>query len=170
MKCAVRAITTSTLALAFVLALGVTGCGQSDGNDPANLPKDLSLFIGTWNVAAAQLNTACTDKGGGAVAVNQPTTLVKGTISDLEDIDATCPVLYNVSGHIARALPDQTCDNPDLPSRMFIMDDTFTVDGAGMATHQASGRLGGFINISLGETVQCTFTEMGVYLGPNAAP
>jgi hypothetical protein len=161
-------MTRAALVLLFAgaLAVGTTGCGNSDGGGSTNVPKDLTPFIGTWNVATAQLTTTCTDNGGRAMTVSQATTLIMGVTSDLVDNDPTCPVLYDVSGLVARAQPNQTCDNPDLPSRMYIMDDTFTVDGTGMATHQASGKLGGFINISLGETVQCTFTEMGVYRGP----
>jgi hypothetical protein len=165
-------MTRAALVLGFAcaLAVGCAGCGNSDGAGPMNDPKDLTLFIGTWNVVTAQLTTTCTDHGGRAMTVSKATTLIMGVTSGLVDNDPTCPVLYDVSGRVARAQPNQTCDNPDLPSRMYFMDDTFTVDGTGMATHKASGKLGGFINISLGETVQCTFTEMGTYSGPTPGP
>jgi len=89
--------------------------------------------------------------------------MVMGTDSDLIDDDPTCPVLYNVSGGVAHALPGQTCNNPEVITLMHLLNGTFTPGKGAMATHNASGKLDGYINITLGETVFCTFNEMGVY-------
>src|SRR5882724_10733853 len=142
-----RAFTLSTLVLACTA--GVTGCGSSGG--PSG-PPDLTPFIGTWNVAAAELNITCSDDGAQAIQITQPTTFVMGSAdSDLIDTDATCPVLYDVTGRIARALPGQSCSDPQVITKMYLDEATSTVDATGMATHQASGKLQGFINIMLGE-------------------
>ena len=77
--------------------------------------------------------------------------------------DPTCPVLYNVSGGVAHALPGQSCDNPAVITRMHLLEGTFTPENGAMATHNASGKLDGYINISIGNTVFCTYNEMGVY-------
>ena len=149
--------------LALAITIAVAGCGKDPDPNQSVGPADLTPFVGTWNVAAAGLTVTCTDHSTKAIAINQPTVLVMGTDSDLLDTDATCPVKYKVTGRIARALPQQTCDEPQLPTQMHVLDDTFTVDDTGMATHEASGNLDGFINIALGESVKCTFAEMGIY-------
>jgi hypothetical protein len=146
--------------VALALAAGGAGCGNDDANSG---PPDLMPFVGSWSVAAAGLTISCTDHSAQAITINTPTVFVMGTESDLLDNDATCPVAYDVSSNIARALPGQSCDHPDVITRMHLLEDTFTVGGDGMATHQASGTLDGFINITLGETVTCTFSEMGIY-------
>jgi hypothetical protein len=146
--------------LALAWAVGSAGCGEDSANSG---PPDLTPFVGTWSVAAAGLTISCTDHSVQAITVNAPTVFVAGTASDLVDSDATCPVAYDVSSHIAHALPGQICDHPDVITRMHLLEDTFTIGDDGMATHQASGKLDGFINITLGETVECNFTEMGIY-------
>ncbi len=158
-----RAISTplSLSILAFALAAGGAGCGQDSSANSG--PPDLTPFVGTWSVAAAGLTISCTDHSVQALPINQPTVFVMGTDSDLLDTDVTCPVAYDVSSHIARALPGQSCDHPQVITRMHLLEDTFTVGDDGMAVHEASGTLDGFINITLGETVTCTFSEMGIY-------
>jgi hypothetical protein len=158
----VRAATFSVLALA--IAMAAAGCGKDGGG--ASGPPDLTLFVGTWNVAVGQLIITCNDDNMEAFQVTQPTTFVMGSAADLLDSDATCPLLYDVTGNIARALPFQTCDDPNVITKMFVDEDTFTVDGNGMATHDATGHLQGFINITQGQSVKCTFKETGIYRRP----
>jgi hypothetical protein len=159
-----RAISNPLSLSILALALAAGGAGCDSPADPANSgPPDLTPFVGTWSVAAGGLTISCTDHSVQALPINQPTVFVKGTDSDLLDTDATCPVAYDVSSHIARALPGQSCDHPQVITRMYLLEDTFTVGDDGMAVHEASGKLDGFINITLGETVNCTFSEMGIY-------
>jgi len=88
---------------------------------------------------------------------------VLGGSSDLVDTDATCPVLYDVAGTVATALPGQSCTHPDVITRMNLVEDTFTTADGVTATHRASGRLTSYNDITSGNPVQCDFFEMGVY-------
>jgi len=154
MKKLVRSV--SVLFLALALSAFSTGCGDKG-------PPDLTPFIGTWSVAAAAITVLCSDNTVKAISVTKPTVMVMGTRSDLVDDDPTCPVLYDVSGGVAHALPGQSCDNPAAPTRMHLGDGTFTPEQGAMATHNASGTLDGYIDISKGNSVSCTYNEMGVY-------
>lgn len=155
----VRKVTRSSaaLVLTFALTAASAGCGDSKG------APDLKPFLGTWMPIVAAITTFCDDGTVKTIQITKPTVMVMGTNSDLLHDDATCPVLYDVSDSVARALPGQSCTNPDVITRMHLMDGTFTIEQATMARHAASGTLDGYINISLGNTVRCTYDEMGVY-------
>jgi hypothetical protein len=146
---------------ARLLALGITAGASGCGND--NGPPDLTPFLGTWSVSAAAITVLCSTNTVKAITVTDPIVFVKGSTSDLLDDDPTCPVQYDVSGAIARALPGQTCDNPEVITRMHLLEGSFTPEPGAMARLSASGELDGFIDITLGETVRCTFNEMGVF-------
>jgi hypothetical protein len=166
MKKLVRSLAVSVLAC-FVSAFSA-GCGENkgaagDGGGVDAPPPDLTPFLGTWSVTAAAITVLCDDNTVKAISITKPTVMVVGTQSDLRDDDATCPVLYNVSGTVAQALPGQSCDNPDVITRMHLLEGTFTIEQGAMAKHTASGKLDGYINISIGRTVLCTYSEMGVY-------
>jgi hypothetical protein len=146
-------------ALAFgALAGAATGCG---GDKPA--PADLSKFVGSWSVTSGALTISCTDHRVQVIAITEPTQLILGTGSDLIDTDATCPVLYDVVGTVASALPGQTCNHPDVITKMNLFNDTFTTADGVTATHEASGALNSYNDITLGNPVNCTFVEMGLY-------
>ncbi|HET6146131.1 MAG TPA: hypothetical protein VFH68_01255 [Polyangia bacterium] len=148
----------SIAAFSLTLALSASaGCGESKG------APDLTPFLGTWSVSAAAITVLCDDNSVKAISVTDPTVMVMGTDSDLVDDNPTCPVRYDVSGGVAHAQPGQSCNHPDVVTPMHLLDGTFTLEGAAMAKHNASGKLDGYINISLGQTVLCTFNEMGVY-------
>jgi hypothetical protein len=151
---------TATLIGVLVLALGAAaaGCG---GAKPA--PPDLSKFVGSWDVTSGALTISCTDHRVQAIAVTEPTRLVLGASSDLVDNDAICPVLYDVVGTVASALPGQSCTHPDVITKMNLLEDRFTTTDGVTATHMASGRLNSYIDITSGNPVQCDFVEMGVY-------
>ena len=146
----------AALILALALSVSSAGCGDQG-------PPDLTPFLGTWSVSAAAITVLCDDNSVKAISVTNPTVMVMGTDSDLINDDPTCPVLYNVSGGVAHALPGQSCDNPAVITRMHLLEGTFTPENGAMATHNASGKLDGYINISIGNTVFCTYNEMGVY-------
>jgi hypothetical protein len=148
---------TAILALASALSVASAGCGEDKA------APDLTLFLGSWNPVVAAITTFCSDGIVKTITISKPTVMVMGTDSDLLDDDPTCPVKYDVAGDIARALPGQSCDNPDVITRMHLVDGTFTHEQGIMATHAASGTLDGYINISVGNTVTCTYNEMGVY-------
>jgi hypothetical protein len=148
----------AVLALVLVAAAGAVsaGCGES--------PPDLTPYLGTWTVSASAITVLCDDNTVKAITVTNPVVMVKGTQSDLIDADTTCPILYDVSDGAAQALPDQSCNNPDVITAMHLLKGSFKLDKtANMATLAASGKLDGYINISSGNTVFCTFNEMGVY-------
>lgn len=146
-----------TLVLALVVFAGAAGCGGNDG------PPDLTPFLGTWSVSASAITVLCSNNTVKAVTVKDPIVFVMGSTSDLLDDDATCPVKYDVSGGVAHAQPGQSCDNPDVITPMHLMEGSFTPEAGAMARLSASGELDGFIDITLGETIRCTYNEMGVY-------
>ena len=146
----------AVLVLAMASGAATAGCGDS--------PPDLTLYLGTWTVAASAITVLCDDNTVKAITVTSPVVMVRGTESDLIDDNPTCPVLYDVSDGAAQALPGQSCNHPDVITQMHLMKGSFTLDKtANMATLSASGKLDGFINISDGNTVFCTYNQMGVY-------
>ena len=157
-----RASCTSWAALVLTCALSLAA-GAAGGCGEDTKAPDLTPFIGTWMPAVAAITTFCDDGNVKTVQVTKPIVMVKSSNADLIDDDASCPVLYDVSGGVARALPGQFCDNPDVITRMHLLDGTFTPQPGAMVMLNASGRLDGYINISVGNTVRCTYDEMGVY-------
>ena len=143
-----------------VLVLAVASGAVSFGCD-SNAPPDLTPYLGTWSVAASAITVLCNDNSVKAITVTQPVVMVKGTKSDLINDDPTCPVLYDVSAGAAHALPGQSCDRPDVITRMHLLEGTFMPEMGAMATLSASGQLDQYINISSGNTVLCN--QMGVY-------
>lgn len=153
-----RSISILVLVLVLAAATGAAsiGCGKS--------PPDLTPYLGTWTVSASAITVLCDDNTVKAIKVTNPVVMVKGTQSDLINADATCPVLYDVSDGAAQALPGQSCTNPDAPTPMQLLKGSFTLDKtANMGTLVGSGKLDGYINITSGNTVFCTFNQMGVY-------
>jgi len=146
----------AVLVLAVATGAVSTGCGDS--------PPDPTPYLGTWTVAASAITVLCDDNTVKAITVTNPVVMVKGTHSDLLDDNATCPVLYNLSDGAAQALPGQDCNHPDVITPMHLLKGSFTLDKTGnMGTLTASGKLDGYINISSGNTVFCTYNQMGVY-------
>jgi hypothetical protein len=146
-----------------VLGLAVAWCGVSAGCGGSS-PPDLTPYLGTWSVAASAITVLCDDNRVQAISVTEPLVMIEGTRSDLIADDSICPVLYDVSDGAAHALPNQICNRTDVITRMHLVEGTFTPDtAAGMAKLAGSGTLEPYINISVGNTVHCTYNQMGVY-------
>jgi hypothetical protein len=79
------------------------GCGGDD--------KDLSKFLGTWNISSGSLAASCPPLAVPTSPIGQGEQLVftAGTDSDLVIERSGCKVKFDVSGNVASAKPGQSC-------------------------------------------------------------
>jgi len=160
------------IVFAWLLASLSAGCGGSDGLSPGdggNGPgggdgggKNLQLFIGTWHVASGIETLNCAGQTDTSAVTD--TIWQMGTTSDLlQPPDSTdCPLLANVSGNTATAVPNQSCSETMSGSTLTLTltSYTFTVAASGTtATDNGSGAalVTGAISTS------CTLTENATY-------
>lgn len=147
------------------------GCG-SDGlstgdagnnGDKGDGGKNLQLFIGTWQPTSGSETLNCTGQPQ-TDSITDNTIWQMGTTSDLvQPPDSSgCPLLANVSGNTATALPSQSCTESmsGLTLVLTVKSYTFTVAAGGTtATESASGTA-----VTTGvAALSCTVTESATY-------
>jgi hypothetical protein len=154
------------LAASLSVGCGSGGLAPGDGGENGGTGdggKNLSLFIGTWQPTSGSETVNCAGQPQ-TDAITDNTIWQMGTTSDLvQPPDSSgCPLLANVSGSTATALPHQSCTQSmsGLTLTLTITSYTFTVAASGTtATETASGTA-----VTSGTAaVSCTVTESAMY-------
>ena len=144
--------------LGMTMAMGVSACGGSGGDD-------FGRFVGTWHPVSGTYTTNCPGYAPSTEPVTANLVWSTGVGADLISTDgSSCALMADVTNATASGVPGQSCTVPDSQGgtlTMAVSGYTFVVSTDGRtATENGSGQI---TYVGGGASVICTFTATASY-------